>query len=158
MESFALLVGHMLGDYILQNDWMAANKANPSPGAKPGHLRTCEGGGFVYIAGEPAAEAAYAERWHRWVRGETACLAHCLLYTLAVALCCFWFMPAEAVLAVGVLHYPMDRYRLARLWMTRVSGQRAFAETMGPWSVIAVDNTIHLLVLFAAGLYAAGGR
>lgn len=27
MIGFSLLCGHLLGDYILQNDWMAANKA-----------------------------------------------------------------------------------------------------------------------------------
>lgn len=30
MIGFALLVGHMVGDYIAQNDWMAANKSRSS--------------------------------------------------------------------------------------------------------------------------------
>jgi len=35
MESFGLLTGHLIGDYIVQNDWMAANKGMPQ---KVGHL------------------------------------------------------------------------------------------------------------------------
>ena|ERR1700687_3631720 len=29
MDGFALLLGHLVGDYILQNDWMAKNKTGP---------------------------------------------------------------------------------------------------------------------------------
>ena len=30
MEGFYLLLGHLIGDYIVQNDWMAANKTSRS--------------------------------------------------------------------------------------------------------------------------------
>jgi hypothetical protein len=29
VNGFGLLIGHLVGDYIFQNDWMAANKVNP---------------------------------------------------------------------------------------------------------------------------------
>jgi len=35
MEGFYLLCAHLLGDFILQNDWMASNKTAPHPGPDP---------------------------------------------------------------------------------------------------------------------------
>jgi hypothetical protein len=35
MEGFGLLIGHLLGDFIFQNDWLATNKSNKHPGEKP---------------------------------------------------------------------------------------------------------------------------
>lgn len=35
MESLAVLLAHLVGDYLLQTDWMAKNKANPHPGPFP---------------------------------------------------------------------------------------------------------------------------
>jgi hypothetical protein len=41
--------------------------------------------------------------------------------------------------------------------MVHCSGQRAFATgPLSPWSVIVVDNTIHLLVLYLIGCVALG--
>ena len=35
MDGFFLLCGHLVGDYLLQTDWMAANKTAPPPGPEP---------------------------------------------------------------------------------------------------------------------------
>lgn len=114
MEGLGLLIGHLLGDYVFQNDWQAQNKTTKT-----------------------------------W-----PCVVHCLLYTLAVLLCSFWWFPLWAVLLTGLIHFPIDRWRLARKWMT-LNGQEGFASgPLSPWSIIVVDNTIHLLTLYLLGLVA----
>lgn len=113
MEGFGLLLGHLIGDYVVQNDYMATNKTKSS-----------------------------------WV-----CLSHCLMYSAAVWWCACWWMPWWGIWVVCLAHFPVDRWRLARWWMVNVSGQEAFATgPLSPWSVIVVDNTIHLIVLFVIGL------
>lgn len=117
MDGFGLLVGHMLGDYIVQNDYLASNKTSSN----------------------------------------FACFVHCVLYTLAVWACSFWWMPWWGLVACLAVHFPIDRWRLATLWMKNVSGQTAFATgPLAPWSIIVVDNTFHLLTLFIIAL--AAGR
>lgn len=113
MNGFGLLVGHLLGDYVFQNDWQAANKTKSS----------------------------------------MACAVHCFLYTLAVWLCACWWLPWWGVATCWLAHFPVDRFGLARRWMIHVSGQEKFATgALAPWSVIVVDNTFHLSVLFVIGL------
>lgn len=116
MDGFMLLLGHLLGDYVLQNDWQAQNKTTRS----------------------------------------LHCTVHCLLYTAAVWACSFWWMPWWGVAACFALHWPVDRFRLARRWM-KLTGQEQFATgVFSPWSIIVVDNVGHLVVL--AGIAAAAGR
>ena len=132
MEGFGLLVGHLVGDYVAQNDWMAKNKVNPAPAFADWDARR--------------ADAGVTRR--RWLVGHVACTVHCLLYTLAVGACSFWWMPWWGLVACFALHFPMDRYRLAGRWMRNVSGQTAFATgPLSPWSVIIADNIGHLAVL-----------
>lgn len=107
-----LILAHLYGDYILQNDWMAKNKSSS------------------------------------WF----PCFVHVALYTLSfvivVELTSYamshdgW--PAWAYVAIGASHYPFDRYGLARKYMG-LNNQVSFRDDMGPWSVIIVDNTLHLL-------------
>lgn len=79
------------------------------------------------------------------------CLAHCAAYSLCVWACSFWWLPWWAVALCGVLHFPIDRWRLARRWMTFV-GQEGFATgPLSPWSVVVVDNTFHVFTLLALG-------
>lgn len=149
MEGFYLLCGHLLGDYILQNDWMAQNKTNPHPGPTPDLPW-----GMEHQSGPAWADGN--AKHSAWRTGNLACLAHCLLYTLAVWLCSFWWMPAWGLAVCLGVHYAIDRYRLARKWMGLV-GQEQFATgPLSPWSIIVVDNTIHLLTL--AAIAAACGR
>ncbi len=140
-----LLLGHLVGDYILQNDYLAANKVLPTSKSQyPNGPLEC---------GVDAWEDAKAvER-----KGDWACTVHCLLYTLAVWGTTFWWMPWWGLVVCFLAHWPIDRFRLARLWMTRVSGQAAFATgSLSPWSIIIVDNVGHLLTL--AAIAALAGR
>src|SRR5574343_2019504 len=128
MESFGLVLGHMLGDYVVQNDWMAKNKSNSHPGPMQ-----------IAITGTPeiVPTGDWLQKRNAWWRGHVACTVHCLCYTLAVFACSCWWMPWWGLIAVFVLHWPVDRFRLAGHWMRRVSGQKAFADgPLAPWSMI----------------------
>ncbi len=106
MLDLGLLCGHLVGDYIFQDDWQAANKTKNS----------------------------------------LTCLVHCYLYTLAILAFC-WSLPWWFYLSVGVIHFPIDRFRLARKLMSY--RHEAFASgAFAPWSIIVVDNTLHLVTLF----------
>ena len=125
MDGFGLLVGHLIGDYILQNDWMASNKSN---------------------AFDPKRQDCMT---HERI-GHLSCTVHCVLYTLAVWACSFWWMPWWGILVCFLAHWLIDRYRFAAWWMRTVSNQEYFASPdhpMFPWSIVVVDNTFHLLTL-----------
>jgi hypothetical protein len=209
MNGFGMLLGHLVGDYIAQNDWMAANKVNPHPGPEP-HPHTIwltataparPYPGPWAVAADPADREGFREAleernrkisewecgealrvaaavtavkedgavgldgpelteqrawWAKrtaWYRGHLACTVHCLCYTLAVWAFSFRWMPWWGLLACFLIHWPVDRFRLARLWMVHASGQKAFATgPLAPWSVIVVDNVFHLLTLYAIWL------
>ncbi len=156
MDGFFLLAGHLVGDYVVQNDWQAANKTNPHPGPKPRYSFEYSG---VLTADRTALDErnarwkaedwdGYESRQKAWLTGHLACTVHCLLYTLAVWACSFWWMPWWGAVACFAVHWPLDRFRLAGRWMRNVSGQKAFASgPLSPWSIIVVDNTFHLLTL-----------
>lgn len=152
MDGFFLLLGHLFGDYVVQNDWQAKNKTTPRPaGRRPGTL-VVEGEARWTVTGTAEERAAWDAAWAAWWRGHLACTVHCVLYTLAVWACAFWWLPWWGVVVCFAAHWPVDRFRLARKWM-RLVGQEQFATgPLAPWSVIAVDNTYHLLTL---GLIAA---
>jgi hypothetical protein len=127
MIGFELLLAHLVGDYIIQNDWMAKNKVNSF--------------------------------WSGWagVQGDWACTFHCLFYTLSVWAFAWYWMPWWGLLLCFAVHWPIDRFRLARKWMENVSGQRDFANgVFSPWSIIVVDNIFHLLTLYAIYLIHRG--
>jgi hypothetical protein len=120
------LIGHLIGDYLLQNDWMALGK-------KKSH----------------------------W-----PCLVHVAIYTVCVMILTRWPLWAAAV--VFVPHYLIDRWQFVPWYMRRV-GQVRFMECsgldrtwqggnlidvsfnvrLGPWSMIVVDNVMHLVCLYA---------
>lgn len=151
MDGFFVLLGHLVGDYILQNDWMASNKTNPHPGNEPHPSRiwvSC-----TNSVGDDPDLTEQREWWARrdhWHTGHLACTVHCLLYTAAVWLFTFWWMPWWGLLVCFVCHWPIDRFRLAKIWMVHVSRQKVFATgPLAPWSIIIVDNIFHLLTLGA---------
>lgn len=105
------IIGHVVGDYLLQNDWIATEKKK----------RT------------------------------SVCLLHCALYGLATFLCLLpTAAPAGPVAAiVAALHFPIDRTGFVARYM-RWFGQREFSKPpLAPWSVILVDNSFHLAILWA---------
>lgn len=105
--SFGLLIlAHLMGDFVLQNDYMATHKTHSHP----------------------------------------VCALHVLVYTAACLLVIHvsgYAWPLWAYAAVALTHYPVDRWRLAAVWMD-YTGQSGFKRSLSPWSVIAVDNTYHL--------------
>lgn len=130
MLGFALILGHLLGDYIFQNDYMAWGKTSRPPTNQ-----------FT----------------PPWYRPHLICALHCVAYTLGVWVAVYpvhsfpwWFYAATCA-----IHWPIDRYRLAVWWMTNVSGQSAFANgPCSPWSIIVVDNVFHLVTLYVLALFA----
>lgn len=105
------IVGHFVGDYLLQNDWMANNKKRKS----------------------------------------LPCLVHVVLYTAAVMLFSGWFTHQHALAitaAIAIPHFIIDRSHIPYWYMLAV-GQKNFAHVpMAPWSIIAVDNTMHFVCLW----------
>lgn len=100
------IIGHMAGDFILQNDFQALGKKKSN-----------------------------------WI-----CGLHCLLWTASVMLCSWTWNPWLALWLFGT-HFAIDRTTFIAWWMNRVSAQKGFAEHLKPWSLIAVDNTFHLLTI-----------
>lgn len=153
MDGFYLLLGHLAGDYLLQNDYLATNKTNPHPGPDP-----CSGKTPRLGDGTVSEWIAWDARRFAWRKGHLACALHCTIYTLCIWAFSWHWMPWWGLLVCWLCHFPLDRFRLARLWMDNVSGQKGFASIPGlaPWSVIVVDNTAHLLTLGAIAAVARG--
>lgn len=100
------LIGHLVGDYLLQNDWMALNKK----------------------------------------KSTVHCVVHVLLYCTAVYAFTGW--PLWAMAVTFACHFIQDRTSIVRWYMSRV-GQDQFASgPCAPWSMIVVDNTLHLVQLY----------
>jgi hypothetical protein len=106
------LIGHMVGDFVIQNDWMATNKKQRS----------------------------------------FPCLVHCVLWTASVMFFAEAWSPWLA-LWLFATHFAIDRTQFISWWMNNVSGQSGFAEHLKPWSLIAVDNTFHLITLWVGFKY-----
>lgn len=169
MIGFALLVGHLVGDYLFQDDWQASNKTNPTSAGNKLSL-------IVYHEYIVAFEKSFGvkietfnkealqnmekakQEYKEWISlkrkvrtGHIACTVHCLLYTFAVFLFCFWFLSWWAYPIIFATHWPVDRFRLARKLMR--FRQESFATgPFSPWSIIVVDNTIHLVVLYLVAI------
>jgi len=144
MEGFALLLGHLVGDFILQNDFLAYWKTNPPPeldhGDVPEKQDFLEYLFMLLVDISPVLVAAIA------------CTLHCLLYTLAIWVFSYKWISIWGLLACFLAHWPIDRFRLAKWWMGKM-GQTKFATgPLSPWSVIVVDNTFHLLTLYVIWL------
>jgi hypothetical protein len=106
MDGFGILVGHLVGDFIFQDDVMARDKK----------------------------------------RDSLVCLWHAVWYCVAIAAFTQW--PVWAVALTGVCHFAQDRTQVVTWWMD-FNGQQEFRTGVcGPWSVIVVDNTWHLVQLF----------
>lgn len=126
VEVFAVLVvSHLVGDFLVQTEWQASHKL----------------GG---LGGPPAARRAL--------------LAHLATYTLCFVPALIWLDGSLGFAAVGIAaliavpHYVQDDGRLLSAYLSRVKGASA-----GPGDLlyVAVDQTFHLLALFAVALLAA---
>lgn len=154
MHGLALLLGHLVGDYLFQRDWEAKLKTVQHPDTPRPADHECSGDWIpVGITPEMQAQRDWDNQALEARMAPGACSLHCLQYTLAVFLFCFWFLPWWAYPVVFLTHWPIDRYRLARKLML-YNGQKEFATgVFAPWSVILVDNILHLIVLFILGLF-----
>ncbi|HWH12825.1 MAG TPA: DUF3307 domain-containing protein [Solirubrobacteraceae bacterium] len=123
----ALVVSHLVGDYLLQTEWQAVHK-------------------------------------HRGLaRGETvarrALLGHVASYTVAFVPALVWLGAntgaevAWVLVLISVPHAIQDDGRLIVLYMQRVKGVAAESAAFAAVAV-AVDQTFHLLTLFALALLA----
>jgi hypothetical protein len=118
------IIGHLVGDYLLQNDWMARNKKT--------HHFPC--------------------LLHAWIWTHCVCLFAGWL-TIGTILAGDPFQTTRFAVAFFVLfglHFIQDRTQIIVFWMTRVNRQPKFVEPpMAPWSIIVVDNVWHIVTIWA---------
>lgn len=96
------IYAHLIGDYILQNDWMAQHKKVKS----------------------------------------INCLVHVITYMIPFLFC---NMALWQLLLIGIQHYYIDRTNFV-VWFMKKKGSGIFASNVCfPWSVIVIDNIIHIL-------------
>jgi hypothetical protein len=154
VNGLGLLVGHLIGDYVSQNDWQARWKS-----ARRGAMNAYEWDRLIGPPPDPITNVKRHEGepgfckslrvrvWRHW-RPSVACTTHCLLYTFAVWCCSADWMTWWGVLICFAAHWPIDRWGMARKLMT-LNGQEYFAiGPLSPFSIIIVDNTLHLLTLY----------
>ena len=123
-EAFiVLLLSHLAGDFLLQTDWQAENK-------------------HAGLGGNSEARRAL--------------FSHLATYTLAFVPAVIWFAgelgTGTALASVGLIFLPhllQDDGRLLGRYTTLVKGPGA---AQVPLVLVAVDQTLHLLVLFGIAL------
>lgn len=126
------IIGHLVGDYLLQNDWMANGKKQSSFRDWFCDKRVCEICDFARVL----------FGWYSF-----PCLVHCFLWTCAVCMFAGWGPLPWLILFLT--HYIQDRSQIIGWWM-RLNRQQKFAEPpLGPWSIIVVDNVWHIVTLWA---------
>lgn len=124
MNVFALLLaGHLVGDWIVQTDWQAANKAWPGP----------------------------TYRWvnkPHWNRSVRANQAHMLTYHLTLAVFVLPVWHTWGTLGAGVVSWVTHGF-IDRRWPVRrlleATGSSAFAAQ--PWGVMVADQALHIAIL-----------
>lgn len=144
-NNLALLIGHLLGDYVFQTEFMAVNKSKKGMDGFSPCMAHC----IVY----------------------SFCVAFCVLmggwrtvfYTMASPESKFALSLFVAMLVVFITHYPIDRYGLASKWL-RTIGQSDFESVkispnltdeekvlrryfIAPVYMV-VDNTLHIFLMW----------
>lgn len=123
VEVFAVfVVSHLVGDFLLQTDWQATNKAR-GLGGDPLHRRAL----LSHVAGYMAAFLPALV----WIGIETDAA---------------WAVVIAA--AIAIPHAIQDDRRLLYVYMARVKGTSATSSGLG----VAVDQAFHTLFLFATAL------
>ena len=117
------LVGHLIGDDLLQVDWMAMNKKANT------------------------------------LKGWAACLAHCIVYTLAVCACTGRWKP-HLIGLVFLSHFPIDKTYVVAYYMKATGAfRRVIVDPQVDmnhkvWAYLLVDNTVHITLLWLIARYA----
>ena len=131
-------LGHLVGDYLIQNNWMAQNKARPLHGFSlwPGSTAAQEDDETL------AAITAHAITW-----------AVAVTMPLMVMARLAWGLPGMraafiAGLILMVIHWIQDR-RWPIQWFMRVTGK----DPSVVWLLIVVDIVWHLLQIAGAAAW-----
>lgn len=116
-----LILAHLVGDYLLQNDFIAQNKKS--------NKSVCVLHVVLYILPFIAILSTYGSLTSS-------------LYSLTCSLLFF--------LLVATQHFLQDYYFWTHKFMA-ISKQSQFAKPpFAPWSIIVVDNTLHLAFIWFA--------
>lgn len=127
-NNIALLIGHIVGDYLFQNDFMAKNKG--LPGIR-GHL-ICILHCSIYAT--IVAAAVLLGGWRHISRFDDDGP-----HGLVTSYCMAWVV-------AWLTHFPIDRFGLSKKWM-EFFGQTLEGPFM-PCVYIGVDNGAHLLLMW----------
>jgi hypothetical protein len=136
------MCGHLVGDWIFEDDWMARYKGLSRPRHK-----------------NYATKEAYQKANGLYKFSYFVCLIHCLMYTAAIFMFSFWWITWHGLLAVFVTHYIIDKFSLSEWFMTNFTGQNEIASHTGkyyPWSIELVDTAVHLVILFLIAFFTVG--
>lgn len=98
------IYAHLIGDYLIQTDWMAKNKKISS----------------------------------------LACLLHVICYLIPFM---FTKLSYLAILVIGIEHFIQDRTTIVTKLMILTGSEDFTKPPMSPWSVIIVDNILHVLFI-----------
>lgn len=116
------VVSHLVGDFLLQTDWQARNKAG-GLSAEPLNRRALVSHVRIYMAAFVPALV--------WIGIETD-----FLWAIVIGL------------AIAIPHLIQDDRRLLWAYMARVKGLTETSSGLG----VAVDQSFHVLFLFATAL------
>lgn len=131
-----VLIGHLIGDWIIQTDWQAANKVRPEE--------------ITLISG-----TSY-RRWmaRSWKANQQHMLGYHLTLGIVLAVGGTSWSVLSAIVAVSwVTHSFIDRRWPVR-WLMAHTGSEKFSQTT--FGVIAVDQALHLSILAALAAAALG--
>lgn len=96
------IYAHLIGDYLIQNDFMAMNKKKSS----------------------------------------LHCLLHVITYMIPFLFC---GLDSLQLSLIAVQHYFIDRTNFV-YWFMGIKGSKGFRDGMlSPWSIVVVDNILHIL-------------
>jgi hypothetical protein len=119
------IIGHLVGDYLLQNDWMALNKKrNPIP---------C----FIHCILWTAAVCLFAG-WNS-------------PYAIAALFCTHFIQDHSNIVAWWMRLRWKDQSRFMRCDDFDLTDMRVIPG-LGPWSIIMVDNVWHIVTIWAVWL------
>ena len=134
------IIGHLVGDYLLQNDWMALNKKKPSPWGNTACVVHCALWTFAVIL--------FSE-WYRSKNLQWICWALFLTH---------YAQDRTNVIAWWMRLRWKDQSKFMendRLFLGSHECDASIIPGLGPWSVIVVDNVWHIVTIWAIWRYIA---
>jgi hypothetical protein len=140
---FALaLAGHLVGDWLVQTDWQAANKTWPQPFSDEDQAEVRR------VHGDARGAAISWAESRAWWRSVRALEAHMVSYHAVLAVFVApWWHDRWALFALAVswlTHQFIDRRWPVR-WLLSHTGSRAFAEQT--WGVLVTDQALHITIV-----------